>query len=377
MNVMIKDFGVRMDRAVFLNDSDVSGARYERQDGAAHPLLHIPSLGTELGSGPFAKAKVGRFLAKAWGLNPNERAVQDAAADFVGSSLKQLLSPSEDVRRGEDDPFIFAPRPGRTPILPSRPILEPGMRSWAYKIRAPVGEAQFVEPNAVSSLQLADYVVDEKEQGARYYGVAYALEIPETWEAKHLGEDPLGERESSATLAMDNFREMVSFIGSDDGKIPGFATFPDALLVLGGVPFSGFTLSAVQMLQRMATWESEYRTANRGMRPTHVLAPHSDLIALQTIMFANTATSCWSLAVEMFPWLKNATWDDRMDTANPDGGHRWIFWSQNPKDTFIEHSAPMVFGPWEERMRLTFILLRRTGGFVAKIPERVMYVDFA
>lgn len=377
MNMMINErFEVRADRATFLRDSDVAAATYEvRQDGVK--LVSIPGMGTELGTGAIAKAKIGRFLAKSWGLHANERAVQDAASDFVGSQLKQLLSPSEDVRRGEDDPFLFAPGPGRQPILPSRAILQPGMRTWAYKVREPVGQAQWTEPHAVSSLQVADYIVDEKEQGAKYYGIAYAWEIPETWEARHLGEDLAGERESSATLAMDHFREQVSLWGESDLKIPGFATHPDALLVLGGVPFSGFTLNAQQMIQRMATWEAEYRTANRGISPTHVLAPNSDRVALQTTVFTNTATTAWQVAMEMFPWMKNATWDDRMDTANPDDGHRWIFWTQNASSTFIEHSEPMIFGPWEERMRLTFILLRRTGGFVAKQPERVMYVDFA
>lgn len=342
-------------------------------------LTRFDSIGTEMGVTEDAILKIGRVLARKYP-DTDRREVKDAATDFVTNGLKLVLSPSEDVRRGENDPFMFVPgRGGRDPLLPSRNLLEPGMRTAAYKIRQPMGQASWVEPNATRLLQKAGYEVEEKENGAHYYGIAWGYDIPETWEANILNEDLLGERQSAANYALDDFRERVCGIGDTLKKLPGFFTCGDALYVLGGSRFSLGSVTAVQMLQRIAYFEHTFMRANGERAPMALVAPTADKIAMTTTFFGEgqEGPSVWTRALEQFPWLAKVTWTNRLNTAGATGGPRWVIYLAERNELYFEHTETMLFGPFEEIMSLTFVQLRRHGGLIAKMPERLMYVDFA
>lgn len=323
-----------------------------------------------------------------YGFDPGLKIPQvvfDAATDFVSSGLKKFLGPGEDVRRGDEDPFIFVPRPGSPAIIPSRRTLEPGHRSLAFRVREPVGQATFLEPNAVSGLQRANYNVEEKEQRAHWYGIMWGYNLPETWEADVLGEDILGEREFAANYALDLFREQVSGWGDADRKIPGYFSVDGALRVLGGQQFSGAPgPSAEQMLTRLATWEQAFKRANGRRKPLGGVASELERIAMQNTYFTGTAISAWDKAIGareeqgQFPWLANIEWDERLNLGNAAGdAARWALHGGNDRESFIEHTETMLFGPFQVYMEIVFVMLRRIGGVVAKRPERFMYVDMA
>lgn len=371
MNAHLSHF--RTDSVGYI-DSAFADAEYRRQDGIVS--LYQPSYGFDIAaSNKLALPKLERMFGAA---NPDAspQARKDAAADFVGSVLKQALSPSGDVVRGQDEPYIFVPGPGRQVVIPSQNLLKKGFRTFSYKIRAPSGQAQWTDPNDMRSLQNADYAVEEKEQGASYFGIAWRINVPELWEADALGENLAQWREEAAQLGLDDFDERVSSWGDSDKKIPGFITLGDALIAEGGVQFSSGTPTAEEMLLRIGLWEDLFRRANRGKKPTAVLAPERDRIAMATKMFTSTGISAWDKAVEIYPWLKAATWDDRMMTASPVTLTRWVLYRQAPNDLYLERTPTMVFGPFPEYASQVFILLRRTAGAVNKMPEQVMYVDF-
>lgn len=371
MNAHLSHF--RTDSVGYI-DSAFADAEVVRKDGVTS--LYQPNYGFNIAaSNRLALPKLERMFGAA---NPDAspQARKDAASDFVGSVLKQALSPSEDVVRGMDEPYIFVPGPGRQVVIPSKNVLKPGFRTFSYKVRAPNGAAQWTDPNDMRSLQNADYSVEEKEQGASYFGIAWRINVPEMWEADALGENLAQWREQAATLGLDDFDERVSSYGDADKKIPGFITLGDALVAEGGIRFNSGTPTAEEMILRIGLWETVYRRANRGMKPTAVLAPEADRIAMATKMFTSTGISAWDKASEIYPWLKNATWDDRMLTASSGSLNRWVLYRQAPNDLYLERTPTMVFGPFPEYASQIFILLRRTAGAVSKKPEQVMFVDF-
>ena len=322
-----------------------------------------------------------------YGLNPGlqiPKVAFDAATDFVSSGLKKFLGPAEDITRGDDDPMIFVPRAGSPAVIPSRQTLEPGYRTLAYKVREPVGQAQWTDATSVKGLQRANYNVEEKEQRAHYYGISWGYNIPETWEADILDEDLLGDRERSANYALDLFRESVSGWGDVDRKVQGYFTVDAALRVGGGQQFSSGSVSAEQMIQRLMTWEQAFKRANGGKKPLGGVVADSERIAMQTTYFGlgGEGPSVWDRCVGygdkagLFPWMKNIAFDERLNNASRFGpAARWCFHGGNDRESYIEHTETMLFGPFEDYMEQSFVMLRRMAGLVAKRPERFMYVD--
>lgn len=368
------DAGGVVDAGV-INESMMGSASLNRG------LVSFSKLGPELARTDSAIARLSPYFAQRWQHDPNFRpkVAQDAAADFVTSGLRKFLGNGEDIRRGEDQPWLFVPRPGRPSVLPSRQTLEPGWRSGAYRVREQVGQAQFLDPNDVRSLQRADYNVEEKEYKAVYYGIAWGYTIPETWESDLLGEDLLGERQAAAAEAMDRFRENVSAWGNSAREIPGMFTLGDALLATGGQQFASGGPDAQQMLERISYFDQLYKRANGGMSPTAAVIPEDDRIAMQITYFGTggEGPSVWERATDMHPWLNNAVFTENLNLGNADANaSRWVLYSQNERQLFVEHTDTMVFGPFQNFMELVFINIRRIGGVVNKKPERVMYVDF-
>jgi hypothetical protein len=377
MNTQIS-FVPRIDGGGSASYVDVSkfGAAEVRQDG----LLAFANLGADLTkSSKYTQTVLTRAYQRVWP-GASEKKCQDAAKDFITSGLNLEGGKAEEVIRPNGE-LIFVPGPGRTVVLPSRNVLKPGLRSNTYRIREQYGEAQWVSPEAIGrGLGQAGTQVEEKIKGAEYYAVAYSHNVVSDWENGYTGEDTLADNRDAATVSLDDFRERVSLVGDASKNISGFATLGDAVILNCGQAYSSMVPTANQMLQRLAAMQQRFKLANKQLQPNSVLAPDADRLAMQTTFFGagSEGPSVWDRAIKMFPWLENGTWDDRMLTANSFGnGPRWILFSQDPKNLYIEHTETMIFGPFIEFLTMTYIMLRRIGGVVSKIPERVFYCDFA
>jgi len=368
------DFIPRADAGpVSLIDDSMLGAPQQVGGG----LVRFDKLGTELGTESGAVAKMARFLAKRWSMDPNCKEVMDAAADFTYSTLEKVLGPSANLRRGEDRPYIFVPRQGRPLALESQNLLPPGWRTNSYQVLEPTGQAHWLEPHSVRKLPHVDFSQEKKENGAHYYGVKYAVSIPDQWEANILDIDVLGERVNAATEALDAFRERVSGVGDVLKKLPGMFTLGDALIGLGGQTFSSGSVDAPTQMRRLANFQHLYFRANRERVPTMLIAPYSDKYAMENTYFTGTSDSVWEKASAKYAWLRDAVWTDRAALANAAGNApRWVLYSKNINELYIEHTESRVFGPFQDYMMSEFVVLRRHGGVVSKRPERVLYVDF-
>ncbi len=379
----------------FGSDDDL--AEGMRTDASGMRIVGFQHLKAEIGRN--AKAALDRLipvLRRQWPDAPLEK-VQDAAkaiikrhiaplvdprfdgvTDFTSSSLELVGGAGENIVR-PTPPTLFVPGPGRTVALQSRNVLKPGYRTNSFKIREHVGQAVWGEPNAMREVPNVDYQDEKEVRGAAYYMSKYSWSIPDTWEAAIVGDDMPGERQFAAVEALDRFREAASWWGSTDKNIEGMATISGAMLLLGGQQFSAMALTAVQMLQRIAAMEARYMLGNQGRRPSHSIIPHADRLAMQNTWFGSDSNgdSAWDKAIKQFPWIANAMFSDNLMEANHAGtATRWIIYTADPKNLYVEHMDTMVFGPFDDYTNQTYVLLRRHGGVVAKLPETVLYADF-
>lgn len=382
-------------RAVVFDDAMFDDPRFD----AAGKFAGFPNSGLGLEIGHSSDAAMKRLvpaLRRKWPDAPIEK-VQDAAksiikrhiaplidprfdgvTDFTSSSLELVGGPGENVMR-PNAPTLFVPGPGRVMALQSRNVLKPGYRTNSFKIREHTGQAVWVDPNALREVPNADYQDEKEVRGAAYYASKYTWGIPDDWEASIVGDDLQGERQYAAVEAVDDFRERVSWWGSTDKNIEGFATISGALFLLSGQQFSSMVPTAVQMMQRLAAIEARYMLGNQGRRPTNCVMPHADRLAMQNTYFGanGEGDSVWKRAVEQYPWIASAMFHDNLTLGNQAGtATRWIVYTADPKNLYVEHMETMVFGPFEDYLNQTYVLLRRHGGVVAKLPEQVLYADF-
>jgi hypothetical protein len=257
--------------------------------------------------------------------------------------------------------------------------MTPGWRTVSYRVEAPTGQAQWTDPSNVRKLGHVDFLETKKEHKAAYYGVKYSYTVPELWEANKLGVDVISKRADIATLVLDKFRERTTGWGDSNLAIPGLFTLGDALLANGGAPFSGGTVTAVNMMRILQAINDLYFRANDEMPPTDAIIPRADISAMKQTFFDNNniGQSVWERARGEFEWIRNARETERLSTGSPSGNPRWVLWSSDsPDELYNEHTETLVFGPFQDYMNVEFVLLRRQGGIVSKRPERVLYIDF-
>lgn len=319
-----------------------------------------------------AKAIIKREIAPL--VNPHF----DGVTDFNTSSLELVGGPAENIRR-EPPPTLFVPGPNRVVAIQNRNVLKPGYRTNSFKIRKGVGKAVWAEPNALREVPNVDYYDEKEVRGAAYYASKYSWSIPDEWEAAIVGDDLPGELQMDAVLVADDFQERVSWWGSTEKNIEGIATVSGALMMLMGQEFSSMVPTAEQIIQRLAAIEARYKRGNNGRKPTHSIIPDADRLAMMTIFFGEKAVgeSVWDRAVRQFPWVANAFTHDNLSLGNQDGtASRWIVYTNDPANLYIEHMDTMVFGPFDEWNTTSFVIVRRHGGVIAKMPEQVLYADF-
>lgn len=369
------DFIPRLDAQARAGIIDTSKLGEAHRDSAGN--ISFSKLGTEIGRNtPTAKRSISAAVARAWVGAPQQRI--DAATDFLTSGLTLQGGQGEMIIR-PPDPTLFVPGPGRTQVIPSRNVLKPGYRKNTYPIRQRKAQAEWVDPSAMRQLNRASYQDELEERGAEYYAIAYGYSLPGTWESEILGTDELAENTASATEGLDDFRERVSLWGDAGKKLSGFATLGDAALLLGGQQFSSMVPTAVQMMQRIAAFEQRYVRMNKGRKPSACLIPDSDRLAMQNTWFGagGEGPSVWDRALEQYPWMKNASFSESLLLGNEAGtASRWVLYTQDPMALYVEHMETMLFGPFQDYLTFTFVALRRHGGVINKIPERVCYVDF-
>lgn len=320
------------------------------------------------------------LVSDAGRLDEREQSRLDALTDFVTSGLEVVLGEGSTVMRGEQQPWMFVPE--RAPaLLPSRNLLPRGARTVSYKVREPTGQATWMDPHDTRGLERADYRTEKKSNKREYYGIRWGWTIPELWEARILREDVQGGRQRAANLALDKFRERVSSWGSADHGIPGAFTLGTALIELMGPRFSGGAVSAVEMMERLDHLDQVYRRANSDMAPMGVVMPLDDerAMALKYFGTGQEGPSVLDRARGMYGWMQpgNLRTARRLYNGNAAGdSSRWMFFSSDPENLYIEHMPTMVFGPFNDEMSVDFVAIRAHGGCVSRIPERVAYADF-
>ncbi len=342
-------------------------------------LFHCDAFGTELGRTDQAIDLIAKKLAKHWDLERGDRKVQDAAADFERGSLQRVLGPSADIRRGDNKAFIFVPREGRQLAIESKQELPPGWKINSYMVESETGQAQWAEPDALEKVARVDYLQEEKRNGAAYYASKYSYSIPEMWSAGILGEDVVGKRERAAVNALDDFRERVSSWGDPEKELAGAFTLGDALLTGGGQQFKSGSVDFANQMLRLSTWNEFYEQVNDDMTATTLIAPKSDRNAMQNTFagLGSEGKSVWVSAIEMYPWLRDAIWTNRLNLANETGdASRWMLYTKDLNGLYIEHTESMAFGPFQNYTNFDIVVVRRHGGVINKFPERVVYVDF-
>jgi hypothetical protein len=381
-------------RAIVGDDGLFDDARF---DAVSKKFVGFGSLGIEIGhSSAAAMKRLVPALRRKWPDAPLNK-VQDAAksvilrhiaplvdprfdgaTDFTSSGLEWEGGPGENVIR-PPAPTLFVPGPGRVLALQSRNVLRPGYRTNSFKIREHKGKATWGDPRAMREVPTSDYEDEKEVRGAAYYMSKYEVSLADDWEAAILGDDLQGERQFAAVEAADDFRERASWWGSAEKNIEGMATISGALVLLSGQQFSSMVPTAVQMMQRIAAMEQRYMLGNKGARPTHCIMPHADRLTMQNTYFGvgGEGPSVWDRATAQYPWIANALFHDNLTLANWAGNAtRWIIYTEDRMNLYVEHMETMVFGPFEDYLNQTFVLLRRHGGVIAKLPERVMYADF-
>lgn len=379
MNDMIKQFSDA--RASFAEDLDVCAVRVDAGGGRSKLVYQVNGRTQLNATDAHAVREMSAALRKLPAFRgQDDRKVQDSAENFVTSSLSRVLGAAENVRR-PTLPLLFVPGPSRKVVLASRNLVKPGLRTIEYEVRAQTGQAQWVDPASTRELQNADYVGERKIHGADYSGIRYGYTTPETWEDDILGGDMIGEREASAMQALDNFEESVSGWGAADRNIPGLLNYGSALLVVGGQFFASGSVTAIEMLRAIGSWESMYSRANGDLKPDGAIIPEADRVIMATTFLPNTLQSAWERAMILYPWMANSSSTNRLNSNAGSGpgkfGYgRWVLYNNDPLHTYFENTPSMVFGPFIDEMRMSFVVLRRHGGLVAKLPERIVNVDF-
>jgi hypothetical protein len=373
------------DNAVWLSDfSNGLSRQIVHVDSTTGPIdvpafVH-PTWGVQLVSKGM-KNRVATSIAKlaaTAGYRADQRRCQDAAGNFVTSTLTKILAPAEDVTRGDKRPWLFVP--GRVPAdqlaLISRDIMEPGYRDYEYRVREMVGQAKWGDPNRPRSFNNADTVEDIQKGQAHWYGINFEVTLTDLWTDAITDRNARGDKEASAMLALDDMRERVSGFGDPEKKLSGLARVSSSIIVAGGGRLTGAGLTAEQLVQRVTSWIELYAKANNNMMPVACMAPREDLVLLQTTIFTGTDKSAWDKLVITHPWLATSHWDYRMSTASPDGTPRWTFYARDDMSLFVAHTETMLFGPFEDMTSMRFLAIRRHGGVVAKKPEQVVNIDF-
>lgn len=372
---------INFNLATYIDPGLVSVVGY-RQDstGAQRPIHHSANFGPELGSLDVAVPRIAAHLMDRARKDGGEdkyspmQARKDAE-DFATSTLTQIMSPNENVRRGEEKPYLFVPSRGPV-LIPSRQTLDIGATAGQYQVRMPTGQAQWTTLEDGPSLQNAGSVGDSMNYTAHWYGIAYRWSEPETWSQKFTRVDYQQEREAAAVLALDDFQEQVSSWGDSTKSVTGAFTMGNSPLILGGLAFSTGVAAADQVLA-FSSWVAMFSRANGKRVPSGAIVPTSDMIAMKNTYFTGTGITAWDQIIKNHPWMSNAVEADNLMLGNAAGtGPRWVFMARDPMKMHLEHTDTMVFGPFVKDLTTYFYLIRRHGGLIAKMPEMLFYVDF-
>jgi hypothetical protein len=377
------NFDISSTRVGYIDPGVISTVDVRQDSRGGQRVIHRSSkYGLELGAMDIAVPRIANHLmeqarqdgsAEAQQYSPTQ--ARRDAEDFASSTLTQILSPAENVRRGEDKPYMFVRSRGPE-LIPSRQTLDIGANASQYQVRAPTGQAQWTNLNDLSALQNADSVGDVMNYGAHWYGIAYQVSIPETWSQKFTRLNIQTERSDAAVLGLDDFQESVSSWGDATKQVTGAFTMGNAPLIIGGTAFhSGATAQA--MVLAIGSWEAMFKRANGGRKPTGGVMPTSDMVALKNTVYTNTGVTAWSNAIQSYPWLANMVESDNLELGNADSnGPRWVLFGRDDMKLHMEHTDTMVFGPFVRDLTTYFYLIRRHGGLIAKMPEMVFYIDF-
>jgi hypothetical protein len=301
----------------------------------------------------------------------------DAATAFTTSALSHVLAP---VFIQSAYSFLFTPgmTGARGQLLPVNHTVPLGKTSVEWPVVAYTGEAKRMAAGSTRGLPRVGTADDLKSQPVGYYGVRFGWDWWELNQATHLGRSVQTEQQQAASMAMAEYHEAFSSYGDTSTKRPGFFNH-GSVFTVGATINLGTTTSAVDMMGQLSRIHQAWKIANPNRVLSGVIMPESHRLNMLTLMYGTgqEGQSAWNLAVVAFPWLSNIVTDDRLETASQNGRAMWQFWSADSQSQYIEATpTPLMFGPFNDELETTFILIGVQAGVVNKDPRAIMRVNF-
>jgi hypothetical protein len=301
----------------------------------------------------------------------------DAATAFSTSALSHVLAP---VFIQSSYSFLFTPgmTGPRGQLLPVNHTVPLGKTSIEWPTVAFTGEARRMAAGSTRDLRRVGTSDDLKSQPVGYYGVRFGWDWWELQQSTHLGRSVQTEQQQAASMAMAEYHEQFSSYGDTSTKRPGFFNH-GSVFTVGATINLGTSTDADAIMRQLARIHQAWKIANPNRVLSGVIMPESHRLNMITAMYGagQEGQALWNLAVVAFPWLNNIVTDDRLETASQNSRAMWQFWSADAQSQYIEGTpTPLMFGPFNDELETTFILIGVQAGVVNKDPRAIMRVNF-
>ena len=294
----------------------------------------------------------------------------------LSDSKKYLFVPGKTTRRGANGELVAGP-----PLIPVFNYLPIEMRENVVELFTMNSNADFVDPENMRELGTSGYKSERKRNRASWFGSRYTYSVTQEWRDKALGRNSADLRRQSAEMGLDDMQEKLAGSGNSERGLFGLWSLNDALIIDGGPALTRQSIGADPQgfMYRLAMFDQLYKRYNDEESAMRAVLPEYDRIAMQNTWMGDIAPGrkVWDEAVDMYDWLRNAVFTNKVIKANAEGnGSRWTLWADNAAELYQEQTSTLIFGPFQRFMSWDFFLLRKTGCVVSRRPNRVMYVDF-
>jgi hypothetical protein len=308
--------------------------------------------------------------------NDSER--HDAATAFTTSALSTVLAP---VFIQSSKSFLFAPgfTGPRGQLLPIKQTVELGKQQVEYPVVVFTGEARRMASGSTKDLPRVGTSDDMKSQRVGLYGVRFGWDEFELWQSAHLGRQVQNEQQRAASMAMAEYFEDFCSYGDLDTQRPGFFNHGSCFTIDIATNL-GTSTSATDILDALSYIDIAWDKANPNRILSGVIMPkvHAANMKKRFLGASSEGQSLWKVAVEFYPWLGNIITDDRLLTASQSSGAMWQFWSADGEDQYIEATpSPLLYGPFNDELETTFIMIGQTAGVINKDSTAIMRVNVA
>lgn len=300
----------------------------------------------------------------------------DAATAFTTSALSAVLAP---VFVSSSRSFLFVPgmTGPRGQLLPIRQSVELGKQQLEYPVVTFTGEAKRMASGATKDLPRVGTSDDMKTQRVGLFGVRFGWDEFQLWQAMHIGRSVQAEQQRAASMAMAEYFEQFCSYGDTETQRPGFFNH-GSTTTIDITTNLGTSTSATDILDALSFMDLCWKKLNPNRILSGVIMPASHKANMVKRFFgaSSEGQNVWKVAIEFYPWLTSIVTDDRLLTASQSGGAMWQFWSADDNDQYIEAlTTPLLYGPFQDELETTFIMINQTAGVVNKDPLAIMRVN--